>query len=321
MSAAVRPLADTVCHCERVSYDAVEDAIGRGARSLADLQKQTRACTRCFGCRFELEHVLREHLGSDYVATASLTRPAGTGLFGRLARARARPLPRRMYMPLLNGYGGSAVTTRIIVFNAPGATPPAPVAVRLDLLAPSGERLDVLDEVLPPGGSLVVDCGTLHGASELPDGYGTVKMVVDAEALHSLRPYFQFVTPGGITTTHEKAGTAHPREIGPRPYHWLHPIGRLDDGEEAFFFCTNTQERPMEDQRLIWAPVAGTARSYDLPQVELDGSILVPFGRAFDGFDARNAPGSVRLDPAFHKVAGFMLRHHRGSDRWRVQHL
>jgi bacterioferritin-associated ferredoxin len=310
-----------VCHCERVPYAAVDAAIDRGSRSLGDLQRRTRACTRCFGCRFELEQILKHRLGASYVDTPNVTRVNDQTFLRRLLRRRMATLPRRMYMPYLHGYDGSEVRTRIIVFNAPAGEQTAGVNVRLDLLTPAGERLAVVDRLLPAGESLIVDEDSFGGDVRLEEGYGAVKMVVDSQVLHSLRPYFQLVTPGGITTTHEKAGTAHPREIGPRPYHWLHPIGKLERNEEAYFFCTNTQERVMDAQELRWARLDGDEEAYVLPSLELDGSVLVPFGRAFSHFDAETAPGTVRLDPALHKVAGFMLRHDQETDRWRVQHL
>ena len=67
--------SDSVCHCLRVSYARVEAAIREGARSIGDLQRATSACSRCFGCRFELERMLRQHLGDGYRAERTISLP------------------------------------------------------------------------------------------------------------------------------------------------------------------------------------------------------------------------------------------------------
>jgi NAD(P)H-nitrite reductase large subunit len=69
--------ANLVCHCRRVPYTTVEKAILRGAHSIADLQRKTTACTRCFGCRFELEGLLKAHLGDDYHHQTTIALPDG----------------------------------------------------------------------------------------------------------------------------------------------------------------------------------------------------------------------------------------------------
>src|SRR5689334_8201633 len=63
------------CHCLKVSYDEVEEAIDDGAKSLADVQIKTTACTHCFGCRFDIERVLRDRIGEGYVPAAVVRRP------------------------------------------------------------------------------------------------------------------------------------------------------------------------------------------------------------------------------------------------------
>ena len=69
--------ADIVCHCLQVPYDQVRQAIAGGATGIADLQRQTRACTRCFGCRFELEALLRKQLGDAFRHEARVGRHRG----------------------------------------------------------------------------------------------------------------------------------------------------------------------------------------------------------------------------------------------------
>jgi hypothetical protein len=95
------------------------------AQTLAEVQQATTACTRCFGCRFEVEALLREELGERYVPTAVVTRePESRSLGGRLRvtlrnvrdRVAAAP-PQKMYMPVLQGLGGRDVSTRLMLFN------------------------------------------------------------------------------------------------------------------------------------------------------------------------------------------------------------
>src|SRR5205085_6131562 len=119
-----------VCHCLRVPYAAVEEAIDRGATSIADLQRATSACSRCFGCRFELERLLQDRLGAAFHAERTISLPRD------YATAR---IPQPMYMPVLAGLAGYEVDTRLIVFNWEG--PRRPVGFRLDLILPSAERV------------------------------------------------------------------------------------------------------------------------------------------------------------------------------------
>ena len=51
--------ADIVCHCLQVPYEDVRRAVANGATGIADVQRATTACTKCFGCRFEIEALLR----------------------------------------------------------------------------------------------------------------------------------------------------------------------------------------------------------------------------------------------------------------------
>src|SRR3989442_810911 len=89
MSARTVDGAAILCHCRQVHYRDVEAAIEDGARSLNDLQRQTTACTRCFGCRFELEALLRERLGPAYVESEVLTRIERRHAEARRGRRRA----------------------------------------------------------------------------------------------------------------------------------------------------------------------------------------------------------------------------------------
>jgi len=210
-------LADVVCHCRRVPYATVEAAIRDGrARSLPDIQRETTACTRCFGCRFELQRMLEEELGDQYEPAEFIQlMPEEPSLLGRIAgRLRGKPevLPRRMYMPVLHGFAGRDVDTRVVLFNWPESEGGAgrPVSVRADLLALDGTRIAVWNTSVSLGGSSVLTVGELPEADALPAGVGVVKLVVDAEALGSLRPYFQLFSPGGNTSTHEKAGPPCP---------------------------------------------------------------------------------------------------------------
>jgi hypothetical protein len=99
-----------------------------GVDVIADLQRATTACTRCFGCRHELERMLVDALGERYVHEATITLPAELGKKG----APARP----MYMPVIVGFAGNDVDTSVIVFNYGDSS--GDVGFRLDLLRPDG---------------------------------------------------------------------------------------------------------------------------------------------------------------------------------------
>ena len=77
----------------------------------------------------------------------------------------------------------------------------------------------------------------------------------------------------------------------------------------------------MAGQSLIWQRVDGATAQTPLPHLELDTSACVALHDAFPDVASGRHAGTVRLDPATHKVAGFMIRHEREVDRWRVQHL
>jgi bacterioferritin-associated ferredoxin len=328
MSAPPTPDPSAIaCHCRQVRYAELTAAIGNGAKSLLELQRRTTACTRCFGCRFEIEALLRNHLGDAYVETEYVTRGDNysgdrRSRFSLRRKSHAGALPRRMYMPALVDYAGYDVDTRVIVFNwSDSDAPTAPVQFRADLLALDGRRIAVREAVVAPGASVVIDVRELADGDALSQGAGVVKLVVDAETLHSLRPYFHLVSPGGITSTHEKAGTAHPREFSGRPFHWLFPIGHSALPQEAYFFCLNTQERPMISQELVWQSEAGVESRIPLPRLDLDQAALVPLHETDPAIGGGTETGTVRLTPATHKVAGFMIRHEPTGDRWRIQHL
>src|SRR5687768_10999897 len=122
---AARASDELICHCRQVTYDTVRSAV-RDARvaSLAEVQRETTACTRCFGCRFEVEGVLRDELGERYVPAVVVTRDPSADdratLRTRL-RARVRGVrervntlpPQKMYMPVLQGFAGHDVSTRL----------------------------------------------------------------------------------------------------------------------------------------------------------------------------------------------------------------
>jgi bacterioferritin-associated ferredoxin len=302
--------AGFVCHCLRVPYATVETAIDKGARSIADLQRSTSACTRCFGCRFELEGLLRQRLGDAFHHEATVSVPKDYG--------RTR-VPQPMYMPVLAGYGGYEIDTRLIVFNWEGAQEPA--GFRLDLMRPNGERVSASRHEAPSGGSTVIDMSRAAVADVLPEGIGLAKIVLDRTEVGSLRPYFHLATPTSVTTTHEKKGPKDPRRHGLRPYHWTFPIGRSHRPEEVYFWFVNTQLEPMRGQHLVWQSVDGETVAVPLPAIEFEQSVLVPLHEHVDSVAAGAKAGSVRLDPATFKVAGHMLRHDPEAQLWRVQHL
>jgi bacterioferritin-associated ferredoxin len=299
-----------VCHCLRVPYGTVEEAIRRGAQSIADLQRATAACSRCFGCRFELERLLQSQLGADYRAERTISLPHD------YSTAR---IPQPMYMPVLAGFHGRPVDTRLIVFNWEG--PREPVGFRVDLMLPSAERVAAWRHDVARSCSAVIDLSRAAVASLLPEGVGVAKLVLDTAEVGSLRPYFQLSTPTSVTSTHEKKGPKDPRRRGPRSYHWIFPVGRSRRPEEAYFFFVNTQLEPMTGQRLVWQSSDGESVTVSLPKVEFEECVCLPLHEHVPGLAEGTKAGSVRLDPAEYKVAGFMLRHDPEGNVWRVQHL
>jgi bacterioferritin-associated ferredoxin len=308
-----------VCHCRGVSRGTVTAVIRSGeARSLADVQRQTTACTRCFGCRFDLERMLRAELGESYRPTPFLTRPEG------LDGAKGRTLPRRMYMPVFSGYRGHGVTTRVVIFNWADEADVGsrPVKARADLLAMDGTRLGVWETTIEPRCSAVLDGREIFPEGLLREGVGVFKLVVDSRELGSLRPYFQLVTPTSVSSTHEKTGPHKlDRGVMPRRYNFLFPIAPADRPEEVYFFCTNTEAVPMERQELVWRSEDGEEDAVAVPRIELDQSACIPLHEAFPAIASGRGRGTVRLEPPLHKVAGFMLRVDTEAALWKVQHL
>jgi bacterioferritin-associated ferredoxin len=301
-----------VCHCKRVEYRTVDRAIRRGARSIADLQRRTTACTRCFGCRFELERMLEDRLGDRFRHETTVSLPKD------FSKAR---VPRPMYMPVLAGFRGYEVDTRVIVFNIDLEGGQGPVDFRADLMTLAGERVEAIQHTVGEGCSAVLDLSREAIGSKLPEGVGLVRLVLETVEVGSLRPYFQWVTPTGIGTTHEKKGPSKPEKEEPRNYHWIFPVGRTAQPEEAYLFCTNTQTTPMVGHRLIWQTDGGETATAPLPDLELSQSAFVPLHEHFPAIHEGTVSGTVRLDPATHVVAGFMVRHDVERQLWRVQHL
>jgi bacterioferritin-associated ferredoxin len=305
-----------VCHCQRVPYEAVEEAIDAGAASLLDVQRATTACTRCFGCRFELEGMLAQRLGDAYVRTDVARLPAGAALPGVLGVPR-----RRMYLPVLAGFGGEEVRTRVVVFHWPDddGAEAEPAELRADLLDLDGRRHRVFNVHLAARRSAVIEIDAA-AADGLAGGVGVLKLVLDAEALGSLRPYFHIVAPGGSTSTHEKAGLSVPDQKLRSRYFWLLPVAASPEPEEAYFFATNTASRPLDGHALVWRGQSGAERRVALPEIALDQTVCVPLHEHVEAIAAGRESGTVRLHPPAH-VAGFILRHDPRRKLWRVQHL
>ena len=314
---------DLVCHCRRVPYGRVEAAIDDGnARSLADVQRTTTACTRCFGCRFELERMLEEKLGDEYVKTTFLGRPDNdTGTDGP-GRASTHQVPKRMYMPVLHGARGSTVRTRVVIYHwHEGSDNPEPVDVRADLLGLDGERHGVWHAQVAPMQSVLLDIGQMEGVDRLADGFGTIKLVVEAERVGSLRPYFHFESAGGITSTHEKSS---PRKesikVHNRRYHWVFPFGAGPRPAESFFYCANATMFPLADREFVLNCTDGHRSRAPMPDLELDQSVMAPLHEYFPAMLDSERAGTVRVRPAAH-IAGHIIRYEPDVDLWRVQHL
>jgi bacterioferritin-associated ferredoxin len=305
---------DLVCHCRRVPYSEVAAAIENGAETLAKVQEATDACTRCFGCRFELEQMLEDRLGDRYRRTPSVSLVSSkTGV------------PRVMYMPVLEGFDGHPVNTRILMFNSPEdeAQPSnggGAITVRLDLIRLDGRRLAARELTLSRGGTAIVEASGLASPSALDRGAGMAKLVIQSEQVGSCRPYFQLHSPDGVTSTHEKKA-ARPKSKLTRHYHWLFPVGHSFGPQEAWMILTNTQSVPMVDQELIWQSDTGAEARAPVPPLERDQTALIPLHEHFSDVAAGGIAGAVRLAPPSHKVAGFMLLREPGLELWRVQHL
>lgn len=314
-----------VCLCRQVPRSRIKQAIERdGAASLADLQAQTTACTRCFGCRFELQELLSERLGDAYDRGETLTvpeRPTSRRWLPRHFRRGPTVLPRRMYMPVLSGYRGLDVQTRMVMFNWGDDGDVRPARLRLDLLTLDGERLAAREVVIPNTHSAVIGAADMLGGKALPGGVGYFKAVVEAAELGSMRPYFHFVSPGGITTTHEKANTLRPDIIKDRSMYWLFPIAPRSRPLEAYFAMVNTQSEPMDGQELVWCDAEGNEERAPLSGMGLDQGAFAPLHELFPRILESPLAGGVRLNPARHKVAGWMVTRDPATDVWRVQHL
>lgn len=318
----VAPDGELACHCRRVTYGTVRAATAGGeVHSLADVQAVTTACTRCFGCRFELERMLKDALGDDYRRSTYLARPDDDGSARGPGTARTAALTKRMYMPVLQGFAGSSVRTRVVVFHwAPSNTAP-PVDVRADLLTLDGERLGVWNAGVAAGHSAVLEVGELPGAERLTDGVGTLKLVVDADVVGSLRPYFHFVTDTGVTSTHEKSSPARESSTTHRRgYYWTFPVGTGRRADEAYYYYVNATTQTIRDRSLVWRGTEGAELTADVRDRELDQGVMVALHESFPALRETHTAGTVRLAPTAH-VAGHIIRYDRGTDRWRVQHL
>jgi bacterioferritin-associated ferredoxin len=321
---------ELICFCRAVPEATVRAAVSEGrATTLNEVQRATTACTRCFGCRFEIERVLREELGdafepADLVKREDLHTPwERLKALAGATRRRLRPdWPLKMYMPVLEGFEGNDVHTRLVLFNLHDDREDAPhtVSLRADLTRLDGTREDVWEATLPPRHTAALDVAELRPPGALPDGIGLVKLVLDAKAVRSLRPYFHFTSPGGVTATHEKRAPRRPDLPVKRSYHWVFPVTRKKRREEAWFFMTNTLTRPIEGCSLVLADTDGNERAVEVPRLTLDQAACIPLHEHFPEVGEGTVAGTVRLTPSVH-VAGWMIRRDVEADLWRVQHL
>jgi len=315
--------ADYVCHCRRVVYGRVEAAIESGqAHSLADIQRTTTACTRCFGCRFELERMLKDKLGDAYRKSDFLSRPElGSDAKGA-GRTTVPHAPKRMYMPVLQGAAGSSVRTKVVIYHwHEGDDPPEPVDVRADLLGLDGQRHSVWYASVAPRESVILEVGEMDGADQLTDGFGTLKLVVEAERVGSLRPYFHFTTDGGITSTHEKSSPRRQSEnVHNRKYSWIFPFGAGARPAHAYFYSANATTAPLTEREFVLNTTDGERRRAPMPDLELDQAVMAPLHELFPAMLEPDCSGTVRVAPTAH-LAGHIIRHEPDVDLWRVQHL
>lgn len=270
--------------------------------------------------------MLESELGEAYERRAFVSRPPeeeGARAGGRSpGDITASARPKRMYMPVLHGARGSSVRTRVVIFHwHEGDEVPDPIEVRADLLALDGRRLGIWSGSVAPHASAVIDVAGIPGVGDLQDGVGTLKLVVSADRVGSLRPYFHFISDGGVTSTHEKSSPRKDSEKAHRrDYHWIFPVGASPRPSEAFFYCVNAVTYPIEGRSLAWNGADGDRAAVDLPDLELDQGAMVPLHDHFEAIRAGGRAGTVRLTPTAH-VAGHMIRYEPQEDRWRVQHL
>jgi hypothetical protein len=226
-----------------------------------------------------------------------------------------------MYMPVLHGLDGD-VRTRVVLFHwHEEGEPPAPIDVRADLLALDGTRLAVWHAAIEAGRSAVLDVATLDGVERLTGGAGTLKLVLDADKVGSLRPYFHLITPSGVTSTHEKSSPKNPvSAVRDRGYFWTFPVGAGAEPSRAWFYAANAVPSPLTGRELVWHATDGEEVRIPFPELELDQAAMVPLLEHAARIGAGGIGGSVRLTPTTH-VAGHILRHDEETDRWRVQHL
>jgi hypothetical protein len=225
-------------------------------------------------------------------------------------------------MPVLEGFGGHDVSTRLVLFNLHDERTESgrAVTLRADLTRLDGRRQDVWSTTIAPKATMTLDVGDLLHEGSLPDGIGLVKLVLDAESMGSLRPYFHLTSPGGVTSTHEKRGPRRPHSVTPRGYHWIVPVAPKPRPDEAWFFMINTRTPRIEGLRLALREEDGREESVEVPPLELDQGACIPLHEHFAGIRDGTARGSVRLTPSVH-VAGWMIRRDVERDLWRVQHL
>ena len=271
---------------------------------------QTTACTRCFGCRSELERMLRLHLGDAFHHEPTVTLPPE---FSRIAPTRP------MYIPVLAGFRGAAVDTRVIVFNWEG--PEKPVSFRADLLRPDGVRVQVWNQEVAYGCSGVID--------------------LSRKAIGSLLPGRR--RPDQADPRHRRGGLAAP--VFPSRHADLRELDAREEG-------TGEPEPPERPQVLLDLPDRGSASAtrrrtssartrrwsrwraswsgrttrtsggaMPIPRLEFDQSACVALHEHFPAIATGAEGGAVRLSPATHAVAGFMIRHEPEGQLWRVQHL
>jgi hypothetical protein len=224
-----------------------------------------------------------------------------------------------MYMPVLAGYGGYEIDTRLIVFNWEGAQEPA--GFRLDLMRPNGERVSASRHEAPSGGSTVIDMSRAAVGQLLPEGVGLAK--------DRARPSRGRLAPAVLPPRDADLGNDHAREEGPQgPAPARTAALPLDLPDRALAPAGGglllVRQHPARADARPALGLAERGRRNGRSSAAGDRVRAVrarPLHEHVDSVAAGAKAGSVRLDPATFKVAGHMLRHDPEAQLWRVQHL
>ena len=94
-----RPTA-TVCWCNAVTVERVEESAAQGNETVACIGRDTRAGTGCGGCKSRIADVLARHAAAT---AGGVNRPTGTPTSGQATRSTAADRPARLIVGSATG--------------------------------------------------------------------------------------------------------------------------------------------------------------------------------------------------------------------------